>query len=150
MKKVFIVLFAAVCCLTSCMTSETDCIYQISVGMDQYSVSTMSPSESADLIKEFETKNTELVKKLDSEIGTEWKITVKNGKYGAGDSEAKAKFDRYVSERKTFNETWMAKFKACSDTRSSLVYKYHVTLSRISEDGNKELAKESLGVEFNK
>lgn len=150
MKKL-IILLAAVCCLSSCIsTSETDCIYQISAGYDQHSKSVFSPSESADLIAEYESAYSALIKKLSSEIDTKWVVTVKNGKYKGFDHEAEQSFKKYASQMKDFSDTWQKKFDACSDTKSSFVDKHHIVLSRFSDIGDKELARESFSVTFNK
>jgi len=148
MKKILFALFAAVCCLTSCVSSETESVYLIRLGSVSYSesISSAGSAESAALIKECQKAFSEFTTKYSSEW--EWRVVVKNYKYGSSDAEAIKKFNKYSTELQALAKTYQAKFDACSDTHNMYESVQALTLKRVSED-SAELAREEVSVIFN-
>lgn len=148
MKKILFALFAAVCCLTSCVSSETESVYLIRLGSVSYSesISSAGSAESAALINECRKAFSDFSAKYTSEW--EWRVVVKNYKYASSDAEAIKKFNKYTSELQTIAKTYQAKFDALSDKYNALESVQALTLKRVSED-SAELAREEVSVKFN-
>jgi len=150
MKRVLFILFAALCCMTSCAQFETDCIYQIALATSSEHSSIIEIDGASDvgaLVKEFQSACSDLTKTNKNDWM--WKTTVRNNDYSSSDADAKAKYNKYDSEISSFMEEWQAKFNSCTDKKSSYSAAFNFKLSRTSESGTSELATKSFTVTSN-
>ncbi len=105
MKK-FIMILAAMVCLTGCMTSSEDVIYSLNLTMvkDEFSVISVSNSSADAVVSAHEQIVSKLSDFSRQYTKSDWIETVHNGKFSKTDKNAKALYNSAASALESLQE----------------------------------------------
>ena len=150
MKK-FILILAAMVCLTSCMTERTDVIYSLKLAYVSGSFTSLSVDGSSnEAAKAAYDKINEKVKTFKSQYTREdWVENVRNGKYSKADKNAKALFNTASSALDDLQ-------KECNDIvknipsglKAEFELEYLLVLSRYVDAKDTVIDQKTFSVEY--
>ena len=151
MKK-FIMILAAMVCLTSCMTSHVDAIYSLKLNPVSVNYTTISiDGSSTEAAKSAYDNINAKIKTFKSQYTKEqWIESIRNGKYSKADKNAKALYNIAASALDDLQ-------KECNDIVKNIPsglaaefeIKYKLVVSRFAEAKDTVLEEKAFSVEYN-
>ena len=151
MKK-FILILAAMVCLTSCMTSNVDAIYSLKLVYVEGSYTSLSTdaSSTAAAKEAYNEINNKIKAYTNQYTKSDWIETIHNGKYSKADKNAKALYNTAASAlddlQKECNEIVN---NIPSGIRAEFVIKHKLVVSRYVEAKDTVLGEKAFSVEYN-